>query len=59
MDLDSIMLSKISPRKINTIQLHLYVESKNKTNEQILTEETDSWIQRTNWWLQRGGGWAV
>ena len=56
MDLDSIMLSKISRRKINTIQLHFYVESKKKRNEQTLTEETGSWIQRTNWWLPEGRG---
>ena len=35
MDLDDIVLSKISQRKTNTILFYLYVESKNKqTNEQ-------------------------
>ena len=31
--LESIMLSEISQRKINTIRFHLYVESKNKTSQ--------------------------
>ena len=33
--------------------IHLYVESRNKANNQNKTE-TDSRIQRTNWWLPKG-----
>ena len=31
-DLEGIMLNEINQRKINTIQFHLHVESKNTTN---------------------------
>ena len=33
--------------------IHLHVESRNKANNQNKTE-TDSWMQRTNWWLPNG-----
>jgi len=33
--------------------IHLYMESRNKTNNQNKTE-TDSGIQRTNWWSPKG-----
>ena len=35
MDIESIMLSKISQIKTNSVYYHFYVESKNKTNEYI------------------------
>ena len=34
-------------------KIHLYVKSRNKANNQNKTE-TDSWIQRTNWWSPKG-----
>ena len=39
MDLEGIMLSKISQRKTNTVRSHLYVESKNTKKVKLI--ETD------------------
>ena len=38
MDLEGIMLSEISQRKINTVHFHLYVESKKQMNRYDKTE---------------------
>ena len=47
MDLEGIVFSEIRQRKTNTVQYHLYVESKtSKTNEHN-KKEADSQIQRT------------
>ena len=43
-----------SETKTETIRHHLYL--KYGTNEPIYKAETDSQIQRTNLWLQRGRG---
>ena len=46
------MLSKISQRKPNTEWFHLYVEyKKTKQMNKHNKTETESKIQRTNWWL--------
>ena len=44
MELEIVMLSEVSQTKKNTVQYHLYVESKKKndTNALILKTETDS-----------------
>ena len=42
MDLDVIIVSEVSQTKTNIICHHLYVESKNDTNELIYRIETDS-----------------
>ena len=55
-DLEIIILSKVSQTKTNIIWYHLYVESeKNDTNELIYETETDPQTQRTDLWLPRGG----
>jgi len=51
MDLETIMLSEISQRKINIMQYHLYVESKKKkkdTKELMYETEIDSQTQKAN-----------
>ena len=56
MDLEIIILSEVSQRKINT-QYHLYEESKkNDTNEHIYRTEIDSQTQKTNYGYQRRKG---
>ena len=50
MDLEFIMLSAVSQRKTNTIWFHYMWNLKNKMNK----TETDSQIQRTDWWLSEG-----
>ena len=42
MDLEIIALSKVRKRKSNTIGYHLYVESKNDTNELIYETESQT-----------------
>ena len=48
-------LSEISLTKTNTMWFHLHAESKEKTKETSKTE-TDSYAQRTDWWLPEGKG---
>ena len=60
MDLDGIVLSKISQRKTNTVLFYLYVGSKNKqTNEQtqqnrIRVTDTENRPVVVSWWWE---GW--
>ena len=44
MDLEIVILSKVSHTKTNIILYHLYVESTNNTNKSIHKTETDSQI---------------
>ena len=55
MDLQGIMLSEVSQRNTNNIWFHSYVECKKKNQQ---TKQTKLEIQRTNWQLPEGGGWA-
>ena len=48
-ELKGIMLSKISQRKTNSTQYHLYAESLKNQN---------SHKQRVAWWLLGIGGWG-
>ena len=70
-ELECTMLSKISQRKTNTIWFHSYVEfkkqkkneykEKEREREREANQETDSWLQRTNWGLPEGrweGAWV-
>ena len=56
MDLDGIVLSKISQRKTNTVLFYLYVGSKNKqTNEptqqnRIRVTDTENRPVVVSWW---------
>ena len=50
-DLEDIMLSEISQRKINTERHKLYVESKNNTNEYFSTQ-----VEKRNVVTRRGKG---
>ena len=58
MDLDGIVLSKISQRKTNTVLFYLYVGSKNKqTNEQtqqnrIRVTDTENRPVVVSWWWE-------
>ena len=52
MDLEIIILSEVE----DIYDYHLYVESKNSTNELIYKIETDSQTYKTNLWYQRGRG---
>lgn len=58
MDLDGIVLSKISQRKTNTVLFYLYVGSKNKqTNEQtqqnrIRVTDTENRPMVVSWWWE-------
>ena len=56
MDLEDIMLSEISQRKINTIWYCLYVESKKiQQTSEYNKKEADSQIQRQTSGYQWGG----
>ena len=55
-DLEIIILSEASQKKINTVWYHLYVKSKNDTNEHIYKTEIDSQIQRRDLEMPRWGG---
>ena len=49
MDLEGILLSKISHRKTNTVWYHLHVESKNKQpTSEYNKKEADAQIQGTS-----------
>ena len=54
MDLDDIVLSKLSQRKTNTVLFYLYVESKNKQmNKHNKTEtviDTENKPMVVRWW---------
>ena len=53
MDLSTVILSKVSQRKTNTIT---YMQNlKYDTNEHVQEIETDSLTWRTDLWLPRGG----
>ena len=58
MDWESIMLSEINQRKTNTIQYHLYVESKKIEKLVNITKKkyTHWYMQRTKSWLPEGSG---
>ena len=47
-DLEIIILSEVSQTKINIISCHLYMESKNNTNESVYRTEKDSQTKRIN-----------
>ena len=55
MGLQGIILTEISQRRTNTMWFHLHVESQeqNKWTNKI---ETDSLVQRTDWWFPEGKG---
>ena len=44
------------PRAYYTVWYHLYMESKNNTNDSIYKTETDSQTQKTNLRLLKGRG---
>ena len=55
-DLENIIVSKISQRKTNIVWYYLNVESKNNVNESLYKTETD--LKKTNLWLSKGRkGW--
>ena len=54
MDLEIIILSKVSQRKTNTIY-DLYVEFKHDTDELMQKTETDSQTQRTDFAAMKEG----
>ena len=59
MDLENIILGEANQTKTNIIHYHMYVESKNNTNESLYKTETGSQIQKTNFWLPKGKGTGV
>ena len=60
MDLDGIMLSEISQRKISTIRFHLYVESKkqSKQTKQSRNRLIDTENKLVSTRGEGNGGWA-
>ena len=44
MDLENIILGEVNQTKTNIIHYHMYVESKNNTNESLYKTETGSQI---------------
>ena len=60
MQLEIIILSKVSQKEKDKHLYHLYVEPKIwRKNEPIYKTETDSWAQKTGLWLPRGRGEGV
>ena len=55
MNVESSMLSEVRQRKTNNIRLHLYVESKNKTNEHAKLIDTENRLVVIR--PKRGWGW--
>lgn len=55
MDLEGIMINEISQIKTNTLGFHLFVESENKTSEQI-TIERNRYINMENKLVVAKGG---
>ena len=59
MDLEGIMLSKISQTKLNTVLFHLYVGSKNKTNGQTKQNKNPDTENKEVFATEvEGGGWV-
>ena len=56
MDLEIIILNEINQNKINTVCLHLYVESKNQAKNLTGQKQTSSQIQRKNLVIVKGEG---
>ena len=56
MDLQIIILHKVSQTKTNIAYYHLYVEFENNANELIYETEIDSETQKPNLWLPKGEG---
>ena len=54
MDLEIITLCEVSQKKTSIIWYHLFVESKNDTNELIYKTEIDSQTLKTNLRLPKG-----
>lgn len=58
MDCKGIKLSEVR-KKTNTTWLHLYVESKNKTNEQSNKQKQIHKYKEQTGGCQNGGGWGT
>ena len=61
MELEGVMFTEVNQTKTNAVCFHLIVESKKiKQMNKYNKTETDSLLQRTNYWLpvRRGGGQA-
>ena len=54
MDLDTVILSKVSQTKINAIGYRLNMQSKKCTNEPIYKTKIESQMYKTSLWSPRG-----